>query len=81
MEAALHLAQLLRLSAALLPIGPEKTKCHVVFPALIALVTLIVLVGFLILIAQPLVFEHYATQKHPSYASQIGAMARNLAEL
>lgn len=46
--------------------------------ALIALVlTLIVLVGFLILIAQPLVFELTTLLRNaPSYASQIGAMAR-----
>ena len=46
--------------------------------ALIALVlTLIVLVGFLILIAQPLVFELTTLLKNaPSYVSQIGAMAR-----
>ncbi|MBF0893565.1 MAG: AI-2E family transporter, partial [Atopobium sp.] len=48
------------------------------FSALIALVlTLIVLVGFLILIAQPLVFELTTLLRNaPSYASQIGAMAR-----
>ena len=47
--------------------------------ALIALVlTLIVLVGFLILIAQPLVFELTTLLRNaPSYASQIGAMARD----
>lgn len=46
--------------------------------ALIALIlTLIVLVGFLILIAQPLVFELTTLLRNaPSYASQIGAMAR-----
>ena len=46
--------------------------------ALIALVlTLIVLVEFLILIAQPLVLELTTLLKNaPSYASQIGAMAR-----
>lgn len=46
--------------------------------ALIALVlTLIVLVGFLILIAQPLVFELTTLLRNaPSYATQIGAMAR-----
>ena len=46
--------------------------------ALIALVlTLIVLVGFLILIAQPLVFELTTLLKNaPSYVSQIGAMVR-----
>lgn len=46
--------------------------------ALIALVlTLIVLVGFLILIAQPLVFELTTLLRNaPSYASQIGAMVR-----
>ena len=46
--------------------------------ALIALVlTLIVLVGFLILIAQPLVFELTTLLRNaPSYASQIRAMAR-----
>ena len=46
--------------------------------ALIALfLTLIVLVGFLILIAQPLVFELTTLLRNaPSYASQIGAMAR-----
>lgn len=46
--------------------------------ALIALVlTLIVLVVFLILIAQPLVFELTTLLRNaPSYASQIGAMAR-----
>ncbi|MBF0946908.1 MAG: AI-2E family transporter [Atopobium sp.] len=46
--------------------------------ALIALVlTLIVLVGFLILIAPPLVFELTTLLRNaPSYASQIGAMAR-----
>ena len=45
------------------------------FAALI--LTLIVFVGFLILIAQPLVLELTTLLKNaPSYASQIGAMAR-----
>ncbi len=64
----LAIGAIVALSAALLPIGLKTGECHVVSPALIALVlTLIVLVGFLILIAfKPLVLEATATQATPS---------------